>query len=57
MDALYSIESQPGIRHDGPELDSPFYSDSVWVRFQRGKPRNEIFPNLGNFTPDLGFMA
>ena len=39
MDALYALDSQPGIRRDGTELDSPFYSDGVWVRFQRGKPR------------------
>lgn len=36
---LFVLKSQPGIRRDGTDLDSPFYADSVWVRFQRGKPR------------------
>lgn len=29
----------PGVRRDGTDLDSPFYADAQWVRFQRGKPR------------------
>lgn len=36
---LYEFISNPGIRRDGTELDSPFYADGEWVRFQRGKPR------------------
>ena len=39
MDTLYEFSSQPGVRRDGTELDCPFYSDSVWVRWQRGRPR------------------
>lgn len=39
MGKLAEFLSSPGIRRDGTELDSPFYSDGVWVRFQRGKPR------------------
>lgn len=35
----YTFISQPGVRRDGTELDSPFYNDGVWVRFSRGKPR------------------
>ncbi len=35
----YTFISQPGVRRDGTELDSPFYADGVWVRWQRGKPR------------------
>ncbi len=35
----YLFQSRPGVRRDGTELDSPFYSDGVWVRWQRGKPR------------------
>lgn len=38
-DPLFVMKSQPGVRRDGTELDSPFYADAVWVRFQRGKPR------------------
>jgi len=33
------LTTQPGIRRDGTILDSQFYSDGVWVRFQRGKPK------------------
>lgn len=39
MGKLAEFISSPGIRRDGTELDSPYYSDGVWVRFQRGKPR------------------
>lgn len=39
MDPLFLLQSQPGVRRDGTDLDSPFYNDSVWVRWQRGKPR------------------
>lgn len=35
----YTFISQPGVRRDGTELDSPFYNDGVWMRFSRGKPR------------------
>lgn len=37
--ALETLISNPGVRRDGTQLDSAFYSDSVWVRWQRGKPR------------------
>lgn len=39
MDALYEFTSQPGVRRDGTNLDTPFYSDGVWVRWQCGRPR------------------
>lgn len=38
-DNLYEFLSQPGVRRDGTRLDSDFYNDGVWVRWQRGKPR------------------
>lgn len=38
-DQLYEFTSQPGVRRDGTRLDAPFYSDGVWVRWQRGRPR------------------
>jgi hypothetical protein len=38
-DQLFELISQPGVRRDGTALDSPFYNDGVWVRWQRGKPR------------------
>jgi hypothetical protein len=37
-DQLFELNSQPGIRRDGTTLDSPFYNDGVWVRFQRQRP-------------------
>ena len=40
MDPLYEFTSQAGIRRDGTNLDTPFYSDGVWVRWQRARPRN-----------------
>lgn len=36
---LFTLKSQAGVRRDGTDLDSPYYSDVVWTRFQRGKPR------------------
>ena len=36
---LFTLKSSPGVRRDGTDLDSSFYSDVVWTRFQRGKPR------------------
>lgn len=38
-DTLYEFTSQPGVRRDGTDLDSPFYNDGQWVRWQRGRPR------------------
>jgi len=38
-DTLFQFTSQPGVRRDGTELDTPYYADGVWVRFQRGRPR------------------
>lgn len=42
---LFTLKSQAGVRRDGTELDSPFYSEVVWTRFQRGKPRK-----MGGYT-------
>lgn len=39
MDDLYEFLSAPGVRRDGTSADSDFYTDGVWVRWQRGKPR------------------
>jgi hypothetical protein len=39
VDALYEFTSQPGVRRDGTDLDTSYYSDGVWVRWQRGRPR------------------
>jgi hypothetical protein len=36
---VYAITSQAGIQRDGTSLDSPLYSDALWCRFQRGRPR------------------
>lgn len=36
---MYQFLSSPGIRRDGTAVDSDFYTDGVWVRWQRGKPR------------------
>lgn len=50
-DPLFVMKSQPGVRRDGTELDSPFYADAVWVRFQRGKPRK-----IGGYTQLSGLL-
>src|SRR6478736_1601403 len=38
-DQLFELNSQPGVRRDGTSLDSPFYNDGVWVRWQRQRPK------------------
>lgn len=34
----YTFQSSAGVRRDGTDLDSPYYQDVVWTRFQRGRP-------------------
>lgn len=36
---LRQITSVPGIQRDGTVLDSDFFTDGQWVRFQRGRPK------------------
>jgi hypothetical protein len=36
---IFELVSRPGIKRDGTNLDSAFYQDGQWVRFQRGRPR------------------
>lgn len=36
---IFQIASKPGIRRDGTQLDTNFFSDGRWVRFYRGRPR------------------
>jgi len=35
----FSIDTQPGIQRDGTYFDKNYYTDGMWVRFQRGRPR------------------
>lgn len=37
---LYFLDTKPGIKRDGTQLDSQFWTDGEWVRFQRGRPRS-----------------
>jgi len=36
---VFPLRTKPGVRRDGTVLDSQFYSDAIWTRFQRGLPR------------------
>lgn len=38
-DKLYNFDSKPGVRRDGTAVDSPYFNDGEWVRWQRGNPR------------------
>lgn len=38
-DTVVRLRTRPGVRRDGTVLDSQFYNDAAWVRFQRGLPR------------------
>jgi hypothetical protein len=42
---IFSISSKPGIKRDGTDFDNNFFSDSLWNRFQRGRPRK-----IGGYT-------
>jgi len=39
MSKPFEFLSTAGVRRDGTTLDSSYYQDGVWVRWQRGKPR------------------
>ena len=36
---VISLNIKPGIQRDGTQFDAPCYSDGLWCRFQRGRPR------------------
>lgn len=36
---VYTLGVQPGIKRDGTVFDAREYSDGMWCRFQRGKPK------------------
>jgi hypothetical protein len=36
---LFHLNTLPGIKRDGTELDGENYTDGQWVRFQRGRPK------------------
>ena len=36
---VFAIDTQSGIQRDGTVFDMNFYTDGLWVRFQRGRPR------------------
>jgi len=36
---VFAIDTQPGVQRDGTIFDMNFYTDGLWVRFQRGRPR------------------
>ena len=36
---MFILNTLPGIQRDGTTLDAKYYSDGLWTRFQRGRPR------------------
>jgi hypothetical protein len=36
---LFKIPSLPGVRRDGTTLDSDFFNEAQWCRWQRGRPK------------------
>lgn len=48
------LASQAGIQRDGTKLDSSYYSDGQWVRFQRGRARKMGgYQLLTNLLPEV----
>jgi len=39
MDDIYAFKSLTGIRRDGTDLDTAYFSDGEWVRWYRGRTR------------------
>lgn len=39
MEGLYPILAKSGVKRDGTSFESEYYSDALWCRFQRGRPR------------------
>lgn len=39
MDDIYAFKSMTGIRRDGTDLDTAYFSDGEWVRWYRGRAR------------------
>ena len=39
LEGIFPINTQAGVKRDGTEFESNYYSDSLWCRFQRGRPR------------------
>jgi len=39
MDDIYSFKSLTGVRRDGTDLDTAYFSDGEWVRWYRGRTR------------------
>lgn len=39
LETLYALQSKPGVRRDGTATDNDYFSDGVWVRWQRGRVR------------------
>lgn len=39
MEGIFEVKSRSGIKLDGTKFESDYYSDGLWCRFQRGKPR------------------
>lgn len=36
---VFTISTLPGVQRDGTVFDMNFYTDALWTRFQRGRPR------------------
>jgi len=36
---VFALDTKPGVQRDGTVFDKEFYTESRWVRFQRGRPR------------------
>ncbi len=39
MDEIYTFKSMTGIRRDGTDLDTAYFTDGEWVRWYRGRTR------------------
>ena len=46
------VQSKPGIRRDGTNLDGENYSDGKWVRFQRSRPKK-----IGGYSRSSSFLS
>lgn len=53
--ALINIASQPGVQRDGTLFDGKAYTEAVWTRFYRGRPKKMGgFKELVRSFPEIG---
>jgi len=59
---IVAMEIPPGIQRDGTRFDAPCYTNGMWVRFQRNRPRkiggyDAVFQNASGISRGMAMTA